>query len=274
MGFRLRYQRHDIELVPGAFLIGRSADCQLSLDDPLVSRRHALLLVTEDSVSVRDLDSRNGVFVNGTRIQGERQLSPGDTVTIGSQHLTIGRGDAAPLQVPPSNVSRSQTLTCAPIAAADSEPSSTASVEISKRTETMPLLGVLADKALGLGKPDEAERILSNALQQILKASEQREVIPQQTLELAARYATKLAGATGRGTWVDYVIRLYTLAERPLPAVLIEELHVVFRKVASFDLGLLRAYVAGLRARAASYGPAERFLVQRIEGLERLASVR
>lgn len=272
MGFRLRYKRHDIELVAGAFLIGRSADCQLSLDDPLVSRRHALLLVTENSVSVRDLDSRNGVFVNGSRIQGERPLSPGDTVTIGSQHLTISLGEGSPQPASQSSVNRSQTLTCIPIAA-DSEPSS-ATLEISKRTETLPLLGVLADKALGLGKPDEAERILSNALQQLLKASEQGEALPQHTLEAAARYATKLAGATGRGAWVDYVIRLYTLAERPLPAVLIEELHGVLRKVASFDLGLLRAYVAVLRARASAFGPAERFLVQRIEGLERLASVR
>ena len=271
MSFRLRYQRHDLELVPGEFLIGRSADCQLSLDDPLVSRRHALLHVTGSSVTVRDLESRNGVFVNGSRIHGPRQLAHGDTITIGSQHLTITQGEGSERQ-PEERQSRSQTLTWMASPPSEVEPAST--VEVSKRTDSLPLLGVLADKAFGLGKPDEAERILSNTLSQFLKASERGEAIPPQTLELAARYATKLAGATGRGAWVDYVVKLYTFAERPLPAVLIEELHGALRKVGSFDLALLRAYVARLRERSSSYGPAERFLVQRIEGLERLGSVR
>src|SRR5690606_34315573 len=110
------------------------------------------------------------------------------------------------------------------------------SVEVSKRTDSLPLLGVLAEKALVLGKPEEAERILSNTLNQILKAYEKGEPIPLQTVELAARHATKLAGATARGSWIDYVIKLYTLAKRPLPAVLIEELHGALRKVGSFDL--------------------------------------
>ena len=43
--FRLRYRAHDIELLPGEFVIGRSEDCQLSLDDAMISRRHALLRV-------------------------------------------------------------------------------------------------------------------------------------------------------------------------------------------------------------------------------------
>jgi len=272
MSFRLRYQRHDLELVPSEFLIGRSADCQLSLDDPLVSRRHALLLVTGSSVTVRDLESRNGVFVNGSRIHGPLQLAHGDTITIGSQQMTIARGEAISEREPEERKSRSQTLTWMAGPPSEAEPTST--VEVSKRTDSLPLLGVLADKALGLGKPDEAEKILSNTLNQVLKASERGEAIPAQTLELAARYATKLAGATGRGTWVDFVVKLYASAERPLPAVLIEELHGALRKVGSFDLALLRAYVARLRARSSSYGPAERFLVQRIEGLERLGSVR
>ncbi|MCU0686326.1 MAG: FHA domain-containing protein, partial [Polyangiaceae bacterium] len=48
MRYRLRYLQHNLELSPGQFLIGRSTDCQLSVDDPLVSRRHARLLVTDE----------------------------------------------------------------------------------------------------------------------------------------------------------------------------------------------------------------------------------
>ncbi len=61
----LRYKHHDIELSEGKFVIGRAASCQLSLDDPLVSRHHAQLTVEGDVVTVEDLGSRNGVKVNG-----------------------------------------------------------------------------------------------------------------------------------------------------------------------------------------------------------------
>ena len=85
MPFRLRYLAHDFELPEGPFVIGRSGECQLSLDDPLVSRRHATLNVSSDGVAVVDLESRNGVYVNGVRILSERNLSDGDRITIGSQ---------------------------------------------------------------------------------------------------------------------------------------------------------------------------------------------
>src|SRR5215468_2175299 len=89
MLYRLRYLAHDLELPAGEFCIGRSAECQLSLDDPLVSRRHALLRIGTDGVSVEDLGSRNGVLVNGTKIEGARDLVDGDKVQIGSQEMTL-----------------------------------------------------------------------------------------------------------------------------------------------------------------------------------------
>ena len=97
MRFRLRYLKHDLELFAGTFVIGRSAECQLSLDDPLVSRRHALLLVGDDEVLIEDAGSRNGVLVNGQRIPGRTRLGEGDRVTIGAQDMSIAavsEGDA------------------------------------------------------------------------------------------------------------------------------------------------------------------------------------
>ena len=82
MLFRLRYLQHDFELSLGRFIIGRSTECQLSLDDPLVSRKHALLVVTEAAVEVEDLGSRNGVLVNGVRIERPTRLTEGAKITI------------------------------------------------------------------------------------------------------------------------------------------------------------------------------------------------
>ena len=91
--------------------------------------------------------------------------------------------------------------------------------------------------------------------------------------DLVARYAVKLAEATGKGSWVDLAIELYTAERRILPAPVVDELYTLVRRV-NASLTLLRAYLVVLRAQSADYGPAERFLLQRVEGLERLAAAR
>src|SRR5512140_3268329 len=96
MAFRLRYLAHDLELPLGEFVVGRSTECQLSLDDPLVSRRHAVMRVRRDGVTVQDLGSRNGVLVNGVKINGERELAAGDKVSIGSQDMVLNVAADAP----------------------------------------------------------------------------------------------------------------------------------------------------------------------------------
>src|SRR6185503_15438058 len=86
MKYRLRYQQHDFELAEGEFVVGRGADCQLALDDALVSRRHAIFNVQGDELWVDDLGSRNGVRVNG-----RTRIADGDRIKIGSQDMTVLR---------------------------------------------------------------------------------------------------------------------------------------------------------------------------------------
>ena len=69
-------------------LVGRSRDCDVVLDDPNVSRRHAELRRQGDTWMVADLGSTNGVKVNGRRVQ-EQPLSPGDEITLGIERLTF-----------------------------------------------------------------------------------------------------------------------------------------------------------------------------------------
>ncbi len=68
-------------------LVGRSRDCDLMLDDPNVSRHHAELRREGDAWVVVDLDSTNGVKVNGSRVR-EAVLSPGDEITLGLARLS------------------------------------------------------------------------------------------------------------------------------------------------------------------------------------------
>lgn len=76
--------RHDI-------VIGRGSDCNLRLSAPQVSRRHCFLRVSRESVSISDLDSSNGTWVNGTRIpSGTRcDLSDGTQISLGPVKFLI-----------------------------------------------------------------------------------------------------------------------------------------------------------------------------------------
>src|SRR5205823_3635485 len=68
--------------------IGRSLAADIRFDDPTVSRRHALIVRQADGVRVLDDRSLNGVFVNGTRVEG-KVLSDGDEIVVGRYRLTF-----------------------------------------------------------------------------------------------------------------------------------------------------------------------------------------
>jgi two-component system cell cycle response regulator len=70
-------------LVANETVLGRAADAGIVLDDAGVSRRHARVDRRVDEFVIYDLDSRNGVFVNGDRVH-ERILQDGDRVQLGT----------------------------------------------------------------------------------------------------------------------------------------------------------------------------------------------
>ena len=69
-------------------VIGRSRDCDVVLEDPNISRRHAELVPEREGWVVADLGSTNGVKVNGRRVQ-TAVLEPGDELTLGLVRLTF-----------------------------------------------------------------------------------------------------------------------------------------------------------------------------------------
>jgi hypothetical protein len=71
--------------------IGRSPDCDIFLDDVTVSRRHAIVAKREGTVTIEDLGSLNGTFLNRHRIE-RAELENGDEVQIGKYRLIfLGR---------------------------------------------------------------------------------------------------------------------------------------------------------------------------------------
>jgi hypothetical protein len=81
-------QRHEIR--KRRTVIGRSKDCDIQLADPNISRRHAELRQEGTAYWIVDLDSTNGIEINGHRVK-RAKLDEGDTVTLGSSDLVFER---------------------------------------------------------------------------------------------------------------------------------------------------------------------------------------
>lgn len=283
MRFRLRYLKHDLELSTGTFSIGRSAECQLSLDDPLVSRKHAQLTVRDNEVLVEDAGSRNGVLVNGVKIEGQRALADGDRITIGAQEMTITAIADSELQRRAVRATPSAagpvTLVTMPVATPQAQADAAAIGEEStiarpKRGEALKLLGGVADKALALGNPESAERLLQGGLHELLADVRAGRPASSDSLEIAARFAARLASGTGKGSWGDYAIELYARTHALPPAPIVDELYVAARKMKGFDLSRFRSYLDDCRERSNALSPTEKFVLQRLEGLERILATR
>lgn len=89
VAFRLLWGGREISLAPGANLLGRSRESVAWIDDPSISRNHAIIEIAHGEVSIRDLGSRNGTFVGGKRITGRQTLADGDAITLGRVPMTF-----------------------------------------------------------------------------------------------------------------------------------------------------------------------------------------
>jgi pSer/pThr/pTyr-binding forkhead associated (FHA) protein len=90
--------------------IGRSADNDVKLSHASVSRHHAEIFVdTEGNVFVRDLNSSNGTFVNDVKIEGGKELKPGDVVRVGVEDLVEWQKMVQPVSVQARKITGDQS---------------------------------------------------------------------------------------------------------------------------------------------------------------------
>ncbi|MCP4656774.1 MAG: FHA domain-containing protein [bacterium] len=91
----LNYDEEHIDLSVGRSTIGRSRTCDVSIDDPSVSRRHVYLTVGSGKILLQDLESSNGTFVNEKRVYGQTELADGDVLRLGDATLRVELRSAA-----------------------------------------------------------------------------------------------------------------------------------------------------------------------------------
>ncbi len=139
--------------------------------------------------------------------------------------------------------------------------------------EALDTLTILADKMLAVGRGADAEKIVRTALLDVQKRVSLGTDVDADTLEMAAMLAVRLAEATRQGKWVDYAFSLYQMTSGLLPATVIDRLYSAVRVANGVSINVVRQYVSDVRRRQNTLGPAERFLVRRLEGLEQLAAL-
>src|SRR5262249_36199046 len=133
-----------------------------------------------------------------------------------------------------------------------------------QRVAAFGLIGMLADKALGLGRGEEAERLLAPQIEELLQDVERGRRYEVATVERACEFALRIAPLTGNPIWVTTVFRFYRAMRRLPPSSLVDELYAVPHKVKVPSRDELRTYLAILRDGNDALNPSERFLLGRL----------
>jgi len=140
--------------------IGRSTECDLTLPDILLSRRHAEVYRRGDGWWVRDLGSLNGTRLNGERLAGERPLRPGDVLAVSDWKLEFREEPASGSRAGGSSA-RLQVVT---------ELATRSDVEMGALVRQSRVLSVLTRAAASLVGSASAEELLDQLLGHLLDA--------------------------------------------------------------------------------------------------------
>jgi hypothetical protein len=237
------------ELDRGILSIGRQPTCDVVLDDPLVSRVHARIVILDNSGAVLDdLHSTNGVYVNGSRLGRQSQrLRDGDRLLIGTFELGIFSSRTAP-EARGQTIGRSKPLRSMRPEAEARASRDTDGAPATDRADALEMVGRLARRLNQSGNAVEAVRVLSAHLNKVLLGASAGLKVPPQVLDDACYYAVELFGWTYNAAWLDYVVELHLTAQHlpSEPSVNALEIALSTPGGAQFDVGLLHYFLESL----------------------------
>ena len=238
--------------------IGRSAEADIVLDDPHVSRLHARVTPTASGLVVEDLKSRHGVRVNGTVVSSRTAVVHGDRIAI-AEHLLVAFDRARKRREQMSTVEANPAR----------QPRITRTVRtLAVTAEVDPTTAALAETedALGRNELPLVVRGLS-ALRAIIGEQERRGGSDPRILRRYASVALRAATSFARFDWVDAVIDLHAIRSVPMDDATIDGLEAALDRDDPYDRTKLAAYVSALAARATSPQPQEALRLRRLTEL-------
>jgi hypothetical protein len=220
--YRLRFVLQEFDLPRGVTVIGRSLECHLTIEDPLVSRRHARISVADGGAQIEDLGSRNGVKVNGAAIKQATTLRNGDRLRIGTQELVFSRVDetgrahsrttgqlrlCANCRQPYPR----EMLACPQCEATEQtdDETLTATGSGSSHRWTMQLFVEALERALRLGRVVDAEQLARRATTQVDELVATGAAVDVEGLSALSIQVVATTAATGDPAWAVWVTDVY-----------------------------------------------------------------
>ena len=224
--YRLRFLLQEVDLSQGETLLGRSASCHVTIEDPLVSRQHAVIRIHGDAATVEDLGSRNGLMVNGRPVRGVHPLSDGDRVRIGTQELvfcavtaTAGRAAHATRQTGfmchcadcglPYPAELVSCPSCGSTERADEDTLSGIIADSQRRNWTLDLIVEVLQKAQSLARWEDVERMLRRARANIDERINQAAPIDRTPLDIVGDAAAAVAVEKADAEWGRWLLTVH-----------------------------------------------------------------
>lgn len=218
--YRLRFLLQEMEITGSEVVIGRSPTCHITLEDPLVSRKHAIIKIRDEQAVIVDLGSRNGVRLNGRIIQSEHGLRDGDRIRIGTQDLVFLVANQPAVASRPTGFMRVCDACRTPYpegveacphcgAPTSTDDDTVSAIAEPRRAWTLDLLSEVIERALSMGRVQEVEKLLGRAADEVDSRLRAHEKIDAQHLHQVAGYAVQLARLQGEATWVSWATTLY-----------------------------------------------------------------
>ncbi len=222
--FRLRFLLQEFDLSGPEVVLGRSPDCQITIEDPLVSRRHARIVIEGTQARISDLGSRNGVRINGRQTEGEHPLEDGDRIRLGTQELVFSVVKQRAREARPTGFMKvckecntpypEKSPQCPHCGHVDNGPDSeedtiSGLVVEPKRSWTFQLLGEVIERAIAAGRGTEADRLMRRAVREIDERLAQGEKLDPNQVAMITGFALRLARLSNGEEWVRWSLDVH-----------------------------------------------------------------
>jgi hypothetical protein len=244
------------------FVVGRALDCDLVLDDPLVSRQHAAFVRHGGRLLVEDCGSRNGVLVNGARIEGLVAVGDGDRITIGAHAFVLAAPEIDRERRPTlEQPSQSGQYARPPITV---RPPAPALEEVTRSISIFGMLIATSRRALDIDDDLTAESAAQNLLVSVRAELLRSRTLDDYVMDAIVDIFLELAVRARSARWVERLFELHGGARRVLDADTIDRIHRVVIEQGFTVSGAIAGYLDRIRAGGTELGEDERRRILRL----------
>lgn len=200
-------------------VVGRSSRCEIVLEDDLCSRRHCQFAREGPRILVTDLESRNGVMLNGARLEGPGELHHGDRVTVGQHQLTVLQQQLTPRQgVKRPGEDRGERASTAPSGS-------------TRQASFFEMFLGAARKALDEGELPNAEFAATSLFGTVRSHASRHQGLDPDVIAECTNIAIRLADQMGDAYWLRQGLMLLSAANAPFAPQLASAFIEVARRV-------------------------------------------